>query len=674
MDLKTRLYTEDDPLDTSVFDSPLFQKYVEEINTGKKIKTSSIGFRNIIYLLDYSYHVLGKSLVSDDAFDTLLKKARVMLSDIKLYSSDYQRSISLPYPMPSLVKVYDTDKKEINKRLNNTSLIVLSSKLDGVSCLLVKKRNVVSLYTKGNGSEGRSITHILPHINLDHSIIPDNTVLRGELIIERKKSEEFSSGKALRSQVIGLINRDPSQLTKEAYKLLGHIDLIFYQVVKPKRQTQKEQFDYISKIGLETPMYCVVEESDIKPEVLSDLYKQFVENEPYDLDGVVVADGIISFNLTEESPQYSTFIYAYKENLHFYNTTVKSIDWSISKDGRLTPVLNVEPVKILNNLVSKVTGHNAKNVVNLGCGIGAEVSVTLSGNIIPYIVKVIKTGEKLTLPPNTYWDGVHLKSNDYSIETIARIIERSFEIYKIKGFAIKTLMLVISHLLNKNEEKIYDIVDFISRFLEYKKENPGCFILGKTKDVHMSMAIDKMCKTPISIKSFMVGTNLFKGFNISRMELVFKEYPRFVNILLMTDNEFQESKEDIAKELLTIESVGSVLAKDFVHGVELFRANRQRYDNLFNISYTESATQDEGKLNILFSGVKQQERFLVLFPNLYTHATTMSRKIDFLVIENKEAKEKMTGKMSKALEYGIKIITVSEFYEMMNSLKVETPI
>lgn len=675
MDLKTRLYTEDDVSDIPhIIDSVIFKKCVEDIKAGKILKTSSIGFRNIIYLLDYSYHALGNSLISDHAFDQLLKKAYKMFPDLKLYSSDYMRTVSLPYPMPSLTKIYDTDIKEITKRLNNTSVLILSSKLDGVSCLLVKKKNNVSLYTKGNGSEGRSISHILPFINVNHSNIPDNTVLRGELIIEKKKSFEFTSDKALRSQVIGLVNRDPSQLTDESRKILKHIDLIFYQVIRPKKQTQKEQFEYINKIGLETPVYCVIETPNIKTEILSKVYKEFVERELYDIDGIVIAEGIISFNLSEESPQYSDYIYAYKENLHFYNTTVKSIDWSISKDGRLTPILNIEPVKILNNIISKVTGHNAKNILKLECGIGAVISVTLSGNIIPYIVKVIKPGEQIILPPNTFWEGVHLKSNDYSIETVARIIDRIFEIYKIKGFAVKTLMTVISYLINNTNDKIYDIVDFISKLLEYKKAKADTYILGKTKDANLLLAIDKMKKTNISIKTFLVGTNLFKGFNESRMEVVFKEYPKIINILLMTDNEFQETKEDIIKELLKIESIGSVLATDFVNGIELFRTKRQSYDNIFSISYKESSVQTKGLLNILFSGIKNQERFLTIFPNLYIHATSMSKKINYLVIENDEAKTKATVKIIKAREYGIKIITLSEFFEMMSGLKSDAPI
>ena len=69
---------------------------------------------------------------------------------------------------------------------------------------------------------------------------------------------------------------------------------------------------------------------------------------------------------------------------------MKSITWQTRRTGRVTPVLEIEPIELSGALVGRVTAHHAGNVKALRLGKGAIVAVERSGEVIPKIVEVIK--------------------------------------------------------------------------------------------------------------------------------------------------------------------------------------------------------------------------------------------------------------------------------------------
>ena len=81
--------------------------------------------------------------------------------------------------------------------------------LDGVSAMYVQKSDSMNLYTRGNGSVGQDISHLIQYIS---NIPPNNgedMVIRGELIISDSDFEKnFANEKAnARNMVSGLVSR-----------------------------------------------------------------------------------------------------------------------------------------------------------------------------------------------------------------------------------------------------------------------------------------------------------------------------------------------------------------------------------------------------------------------------------------------------------------------------------
>ena len=85
---------------------------------------------------------------------------------------------------------------------------------------------------------------------------------------------------------------------------------------------------------------------------------------------------------------------------------VKVIDviWKINKNGFLKPFIEIESIKLNGALIEKISGFNAKFIVDYNIGQNAIIYITRSENIIPHIISVIK-GTEPKMPDVSYkWD------------------------------------------------------------------------------------------------------------------------------------------------------------------------------------------------------------------------------------------------------------------------------
>ena len=114
---------------------------------------------------------------------------------------------------------------------------VVSAKLDGVSALFVQNTEGNKLYTRGNGSVGQDISHLIPYIKtLPSSTVSEDRVVRGELIIRDSDFEEqFSKDKAnARNMVSGLVTRKTVQKTAMEYVhfVVYEVSYLYMQLVQ----------------------------------------------------------------------------------------------------------------------------------------------------------------------------------------------------------------------------------------------------------------------------------------------------------------------------------------------------------------------------------------------------------------------------------------------------------
>lgn len=638
-----------------IYESKEFKDLVTELKTNEYEFDENVA-RNLLYLLDYAYHKLGISYVSDDIFEDFEKELKTVLKNVVMFNQHLSIQ-KLPYNMPSLEKVYNNSFIDIEKRLNSFFSVMISSKLDGVSCLLVKKNNKTELYTKGDGENGRNISYILKYINIDQSKIHNKYVMRGELIIKKENGKYFTGDKSLRSKIIGLINRDYKKYDENTINLLKYVDLVFYSIYKPKNYTFFKQFNSINEMGLSVVKHNVIETSEINQEFLERMYEKYINEEIYDIDGLVISDNDKGYNLMENG-KVSEFMFAFKQNKFSATTTVLDIMWQKSIKGVYIPVIVHEPIKLDKNTYERVTGHNAGHIKKMGIGIGSVIKVVLRGDVIPKIEEVLKKSSDINVPKDAYFKGINLVTDVKDNEIVCRQIEKWFNVFNIRGISYKTI-LNISEKLYEYDIEVNDIITFSRGIDRFMKKYSNYKLLGEKKDVVLIDALKKIRETPISIVSILVASDFFDLMSHTKMKTIFDGNTDLYKII--------ENGEDVSEEqFLSIHGVGEIVYNSFMTGLEKFNNNRESYTNFFNIDFS---IPNNGKksLKIVFTEVKNRDRYLIVFEGLFKMMESVTKDIDYLVTPNTEFKE--TTKFQRAKKFGIKIITIEEFLKIMNDLK-----
>ena len=130
--------------------------------------------------------------------------------------------------------------------------------------------------------------------------------------------------------------------------------------------------------------------------MLSEYLKERRTKGNYVIDGVIVTDNGIHDRNEDSNPEYA---FAFKDILEDQKAESKiiEIEWKVSKNGYLNPTVIIEPVSIGGVEIKRVTAHNAKYVVDNKLGKGALIEIIRSGDVIPYIQKVLKPASKIYL-------------------------------------------------------------------------------------------------------------------------------------------------------------------------------------------------------------------------------------------------------------------------------------
>jgi NAD-dependent DNA ligase len=111
---------------------------------------------------------------------------------------------------------------------------------------------------------------------------------------------------------------------------------------------------------------------------------------PYETDGVVLKlnDTTLWDRLgaTAKSPRWAI---AYKYPAQQAKTVLREVVFQVGRLGTITPVAELEPVRLAGSTVSRSTLHNFDEIERLGVRIGDRVMIEKSGEVIPKVVAVV---------------------------------------------------------------------------------------------------------------------------------------------------------------------------------------------------------------------------------------------------------------------------------------------
>jgi NAD-dependent DNA ligase len=644
------------------------EKYINDINKStdifKTIQDYSIDEieKILIYASDKYYN--DEPIMTDAIFDTIREylelkapKSKVLKqigAPVNIKSKD---KVKLPYYLGSMDKIKPPSNKLDNWCKKYEAPYILTDKLDGVSALLVYNANDIKLYTRGTATHGMDITMLLKYIKhipsyddvmnyLNKHKIGSHIAFRGELIITKNKFEKnwASSMKNARNAVAGLVNSKTINT-----KLAHDTSLVLYQVVDPLF-TMEEQLKIIKDIGFKTVHKKKVDELSF--DKLSKYLLKRRTTSKYVIDGIIVCNNEIHPINKEGNPDYA---WAFKDVLDDQKALSKviNIEWNQTKDNILMPTIIIEPVDVGGVTIQRVTGNNAKFIVDNKIGIGAEIEVIRSNDVIPKIEKVIK-GVKVELPEGE-WNssGVHLMNTNKDTDDV--LIKNIY-------YFFSTLNTV--GLGEKNVEKIYNAgYKTILDFLKLKVDDIKAIEGFKQKSAENIISAIKLSTTNIPLYLLMQASNkLGRGMGGERAKNVLDKYPNIMN----------EYKKHTEKEFINMlkiidgweDKTSTIFAQNFKYFVEFYESIKKYITININISIKKPKIGLLSGMKIVMSGFRDKELEEFITSNGGEISSGVSKNTSILII--KDYTVSGTSKVTKAKELGVIIHTIDSFGKEFN--------
>lgn len=605
----------------------------------------------IIKYASDKYYNTQTSVISDEMFDFIRDVLQErspnnkVLKQIGAPVTDKVK-IKLPFHMGSLDKIKPGGalEKWTEKFKGPYSI---SDKLDGISGLLHKKGKEISLYTRGDGSSGTDITYLIPHIkSIKIDKLPTNISIRGELIISKEKFKKYESTMANgRNMVSGVVNAksyDPA--------IVNDIDFICYELIEGIKHS--EQLDKLKSYGLKVVNHSILKSLDDNS--LSKLLEKRKKEGEYDLDGIVIFDDNIHPKNKSGNPLYG-FAFKSLSSLEFADVEVIDIEWNLSKDGLIKPIVKITPTKISGVVISNVTGHNAKNIVDNGISKGAVIRVVRSGDVIPYIMEIIKPASKIQYPIIPYkWNGTKVdliydesqENEEATEQLLTKNLTNFFKKIGTKWIDESTIIKFINagygsvkDIINASEEDLLELESFGEKMAE-KIYNS---IQEALKDVEL---VD-----------LMNGSNIFgNGFGEKKLGAILKVHPDIVNNKVTKDK-----LVDMIKAIDGFDDKTAIKFADNINDFRLFLKDLDiEYKNKFKGMKVGNKFKD---MHIVFTGFRNKE--------LEEYVTNEGGKIVGSVSKNTSLvvcadKDESSSKLEKARDLNIKILTKDEFIKKFN--------
>lgn len=586
-------------------------------------------------------------VVSDTVYDIMydvLKKRdpnNELLNKVG-YIDNTDNKVDIPYYMGSMDKIKTMSEIKIWAQ-KNTGPYIVSGKLDGASALLEQKNGTQKLYSRGNGYRGKDISHLIPFLELP-SVKLDYCV-RGELIVSKDNFKVNTVFTTPRSMVNGMVNK--KNVTDG-----NHLDFVVFEVIyfdrhkniRPSKQlTISEELGFkttINKTILGSELADMGKNNSIDTSFILGLLLEYRQNYEYDIDGLIITNNHKYSGITEGNPNYSV---AFKSNGVGKITKVKNIEWNVSKHGYLIPRIQIEPIIIDGNLINYTTGFNAKFIKDNSIGIGSEIRVVRSGEVIPYIIEIITKTEPCFPDKKYTWiqSGVNIIETDPGEEFKIKQVTNFFRTVGFENISEG----IIKKLIHNN----YDSIKKILLITEEELLKLDGFQKKLSSKLYRN--IHKIIDNPINITTVMVASLCFgRGFGYKKIEKVISKYP---DILVLTIT------PDMVNE---VEGFSNKTSQQFVKNITKFKMFLEEHSFIkLYIPVKKNKGALFGNKKIVMTGFRNNTIIEFILDNGGSITNTISKNTDLLIIKDKNSN---STKKQAAEILGIPILTLDTFIKI----------
>ena len=584
------------------------------------------------YLSDEQYDILKDIIKERDPGYKVPVGAKIRVGENR---------VKLPYWLGSMDKIKAEDINEIAKWVskNYYDEYIVENKLDGVSCLLININNEIKLYTRGDGYIGSDISYLSKYINNIPKSILENINIRGELIIKKDIFESKYKTKYAnpRNMVSGLVG---SKTLREG---ISDLEFIAYEIIGDELMMKpSEQLKKLSDIGFQIVEHQIIYKLTVE-KLIEILTYNKVES-PYEIDGLIVQSNREYYRNVSDNPEYA-FAFKMRLDSNLVNAEVEEVEWNISKWGIIKPRIRIKPISLGGVTITYTTGFNAKYIYDNKIQKGALIQITRSGDVIPYIVKVLKQGLEPEMPDIPYeWNetGVDIityeKTDDICIKLLSSFFAHlgikyvsEATITKLYDNGFNTLLKIIS--ASKND--LQNIESFGERSAERIYTN-----------IHAGLQ-------NITIPSLLSASGIFGfGLGSKKIELLFNNIPDILSIYKNI------SEDDLMSKIMNIEGYSEKTALKIVQNIRWADKFILMVKPFVTYKKIEVASQQLKGMKFLMSGFRDKNLENEIIKRGGKITSSVSSNTTGLIVLNKQSS---TGKIKKAEELNVPVYLKEEF-------------
>lgn len=377
----------------------------------------------------YFYHVSDQPVISDEAYDSLLRELEDLegtYPGLSLPNSPTKRVGGEPLQAFRKVKhqvkqwsfddVFDFEElrswcdrtvRALEKKgISEIPEYICELKIDGLKMILTYEEGIlVQGATRGDGSVGEDATENLRTIQTVPLKLQEkvDTVVVGEVwlgekelarinALRKKNNEQLFANP--RNAAAGSIRQLDSKVTasRKLDSFVYDIETITKGGTTIFPETQEKELELLTRLGFKVNQEYLLCHTAQDIESFYQKIGAKRHSLPYGLDGIVIKVNQRrlqeALGYTGKSPRFGI---AYKFPAEQSTTVVEDVQIQIGRTGVLTPVAHLRPVRIAGSTVSRATLHNFDEINRLDVRIGDTVIIQKAGDIIPEIVETIKT-------------------------------------------------------------------------------------------------------------------------------------------------------------------------------------------------------------------------------------------------------------------------------------------
>ena len=600
------------------------------------------------------------------------------------------RQVPHKYPMLSLSNTYnEADVRDFYERVRyglegENFEIVAELKYDGLSISLTYiDGKLIRAVTRGDGVMGDDVTANVRTINsiplqlLPHTDYPHEFEIRGEILMPWTSFDALNKERELNEEPLFTNPRNAASGTLKSQKselvASRKLDAYLYYLLGDEIGTDGFHYENLQKAK---SWGFKISEGMKKCKSIDEIleYINYWDKErknlPVATDGIVLKVNSLRqqqhLGYTAKSPRWAI---AYKFQAERACTRLNEVTYQVGRTGAITPVANMEPVKLAGTIVKRASLHNADIIQQLDLHIGDMVYVEKGGEIIPKVVGVDKTQRT---------------SNMLPVQFITHCPECGAELQRIEGEAAfycpndtacpPQIKGRIEHFISRKAMNIESlgpetVDDYYQRGLIH---NIADLYLLKASD--LSGAKNERAKSALKIIE-----GVKSSLQVPFERVVFAIGIRFVGettakLLAKHFKTMDALQSATVEQLSEVEGIGQVIAQsvvDYFHEARNLEIIRRLKEYGVQMSLSEEALSNQydklaGK-SIVISGVfnkhSRDEYKTLIEQHGGKNVSSISSKTSFILAGDNMG----PSKLEKATKLGVQILSEDDFLSMIES-------